>query len=190
LNVTLETRLWLVRHAPVMGVHGVLHDLEALADIGDEAALSRLRAQLPDEHSAVTSAAHRAQETALALGLGPRVEPAFNEQNFGEWTGRSHDELRRAFDAAYDDFWRAPASNRPPGGESFVEQIARVRGAIDALPAGDVIVVAHGGTIRAALAIALDIAAEAALGFVIDPWSLTRLDRLQQAWRVVWVNRL
>jgi alpha-ribazole phosphatase len=173
-----------------MGVHGVLHDLQAAADISDVAALTRLRAQLPDGHSAVTSAARRAQETALALGLEARVEPAFNEQDFGDWTGRCHDELRRALNAAYDDFWRAPASNRPPGGESFVEQIARVRVAVDALPAGDVIIVAHGGTIRAALAIALDIAAESALGFVINPWSLTRLDRLDRTWRVVWVNRL
>ena len=78
--MTLETRLWLVRHAPVMGVHGVLHDLQAPADIGDDAALSRLRAQLPGGHSAVTSAARRAQETALALGLRPRVEPALNER--------------------------------------------------------------------------------------------------------------
>jgi hypothetical protein len=46
----------------------------------------------------------------------------------------------------------ANRSTRPPGGESFVEQIARVRGGIEALPAGDVIIVAHAGTIRAALA--------------------------------------
>ena len=188
--MTLQTRLWLIRHAPVSGPPGMLHDLEAPADICDIAALSRLRAQLPADRSAITSSARRAQETARALGLEPRVEPAFNEQDFGEWTGRTHDELRRALGAAYDDFWHAPASNRPPGGETFVEQIARVRGAIDALPAGDVIVVAHGGTIRAALAIALDIAAEAALAFVIDPWLLTRLDRLDGGWRIVAVNRV
>jgi alpha-ribazole phosphatase len=168
----------------------MLHRLEAVADISDVTALSRLRAQLPADRSALTSSARRTQQTARALSLEPRVEPAFNEQDFGEWTGRTHDELRRAFGGAYDDFWRAPASNRPPGGETFVEQIVRVRGAIDALPAGDVIVVAHGGTIRAALAIALDLAAEAALAFVIDPWSLTRLDRLDGGWRIVAVNRV
>jgi alpha-ribazole phosphatase len=188
--VALQTHLWFVRHAPVSGPPGVLHDLRAPADISDTGALSRLRTQLPADHSAVTSSARRTQQTARALGLEPRVEPAFNEQDFGEWTGRTHDELRRAFGAAYDDFWRAPASNRPPGGETFVEQIARVRAAIDALPAGDVIVVAHGGTIRAALAIALDLAAEAALAFAIDPWSLTRLDRLERGWRIVAVNRV
>jgi alpha-ribazole phosphatase len=187
--VALQTRLWLIRHAPVSGPHGMLHDLRAPADIGDVAALSRLRTQLPAGRSAITSSARRTQDTARALGLAPRVEPAFNEQDFGEWTGRTHDELRRRFGAAYDDFWRAPASNRPPGGETFVEQIVRVHSAIDALPAGDVIVVAHGGTIRAALAIALGLVAEAALAFVIAPWSLTRLDRLDAGWRIVAVNR-
>jgi len=188
--VALETHLWLVRHAPVSGPPGLLHDLQAAADVSDVAALSRLRANLPANRSAITSSARRTQETAHALGLEPRVEPAFNEQDFGEWTGRTHDEFRRAFGAGYDDFWRAPATSRPPGGETFVEQIARVRGAIDALPAGDVVMVAHAGTVRAALAVALGISAETALAFVIDPWSLTRLDRLDGGWRIVAVNRL
>jgi alpha-ribazole phosphatase len=186
----METRFWLIRHAPVSGPPGMLHDLGAPADVSDLATLSRLKAQLPATHVATTSQARRAQDTARALGLEPRVEPAFNEQDFGQWTGRTHDEIRRAFGAAYDDFWRAPASRRPPGGESFAEQIARVRIAIETLPTGDVVVVAHGGTIRAALAIALEISAEAALSFVIDPWSLTRLDRLDQGWRIVAVNRV
>ena len=59
-----------------------------------------------------------------------------------------------------------------------------------ALPAGDVIVVAHAGTIRAALAVALEIPPDKALGFVIDPLSLTRLDRLDNGWRVVAINRI
>lgn len=188
--MALQTHLWLVRHAPVSGPPSLLHDLQAPADVSDIAVLSRLRAQLPAISSAITSSAQRTRETARALGLEPRAEPAFNEQDFGEWTGRTHDELRCAFGTAYDDFWRAPASSRPPGGETFVEQIARVRGAIDALPAGDVVVVAHGGTIRAALAVALGMSAETALAFVIDTWSLTRLDRLDGGWRIVAVNRV
>jgi alpha-ribazole phosphatase len=49
--------------------------------------------------------------------------------------------------------------------------------------------VVHSGTIRAALGIALGIEPEAALRFVIDPLSLTRIDRLDGAWRVVCVNQ-
>jgi alpha-ribazole phosphatase len=183
-----ETRLWLIRHAPVAGPRGLLHGLDAPADVSDAPALSRLKAELPTSHAALSSAARRAQETALALGLQARAEPAFNEQDFGHWAGRSHDEIRRDFGAAYDAFWAAPASKRPPGGESFVDQIARSRTAIDTLPGGDVIIVAHAGTVRAALAIALDLSAEQALRFLVDPWSLTRIDRLDDAWRVVAVN--
>ncbi|MCC8960637.1 histidine phosphatase family protein, partial [Bradyrhizobium sp. Pear77] len=75
-----------------------------------------------------------------------------------------------------------------PGGESFADQIARARAGLARLPAGDVVLVVHSGTIRAILAIALDLAPELALRFVIDPLSLTRIDRLQGAWRVVAVN--
>jgi alpha-ribazole phosphatase len=64
-----------------------------------------------------------------------------------------------------------------------------VRGGIEAPAGGRVIIVAHAGTIRAALALALELPPERALRFVIDPPSLTRLDRLDNAWRVVAVNR-
>jgi broad specificity phosphatase PhoE len=70
-----------------------------------------------------------------------------------------------------------------------IRTASEVRGGIEALPAGDVIIVAHAGTIRAALALALELPPERALRFVIDPRSLTRLDRLDNAWRVVAVNR-
>jgi len=49
--------------------------------------------------------------------------------------------------------------------------------------------VVHSGTVRAALAIALDLSAEAALRFAIDPLSLTRIDKVAGGWRVVGVNR-
>jgi alpha-ribazole phosphatase len=47
----------------------------------------------------------------------------------------------------------------------------------------------HSGTIRAALAVALEIAPDRALRFAIDPLSLTRIDRLTNGWRIVGVNR-
>ena len=79
------------------------------------------------------------------------------------------------------EFWKSPASNRPPGGESFVDQIDRARAGLARLPAGDAVLVVHSGTIRAVLAIALDLAPDSALRFVIDPLSLTRIDRLAAA---------
>jgi alpha-ribazole phosphatase len=103
-------------------------------------------------------------------------------------TGRRHDDLVAELGTAYHEFWKSPASSRPPGGESFVDQIDRARAGLALLPAGDAVLVVHSGTIRAMLAIALDLALDSALRFVIDPLSLTRIDRLAGGWRVVAVN--
>jgi alpha-ribazole phosphatase len=188
--MTVETRLWLIRHAPVDGPRGVIHAPEAPADLGNTRRLAALRAALPAGGVAYCSPARRTVDTALALGLEAIRETAFREQGFGAWTGRRHEEIARELGpAAYDEFWRSPASNRAPGGESFVDQIARVAAGLAALPGGDVILVVHSGTIRAALALALDLAPESALRFVVDPLSLTRIDRLDRAWRVGAVNR-
>jgi alpha-ribazole phosphatase len=184
-----ESRLWLIRHAPVAGPQGVMYGVDAPADVSDQAALAALRVRLPDAAICVASPSIRTLETAAALGLHPTAEPKFSEQDFGQWTGWRHDDLAREFGAAYRDFWSAPASSRPPGGENFVEQIARVRAGFAKLPVGDVIMVVHSGTVRAALAIALDLSSEAALRFTIDPLSLTRIDRVAGGWRVVGVNR-
>jgi broad specificity phosphatase PhoE len=58
----------------------------------------------------------------------------------------------------------------------------------------DIVAVTHGGTIRAALALALGLMPGGALGFSVDNLSLTRLDHIAGpdgagAWRVVGVNQ-
>jgi alpha-ribazole phosphatase len=184
-----ETNLWLIRHAAVDGPRGVIHGPDAPADTSDAAAFAALKAKLPPNALAVCSPARRTWETAIALGLDPVKEPAFREQDFGAWTGRRHNDLVAELGDAYRKFWQSPASNHPPGGESFVDQIFRATEGFAALPAGDVILVVHSGTIRAALAIALDLNPDGALRFVIDPLSLTRIDRLDKSWRVVAVNQ-
>jgi alpha-ribazole phosphatase len=186
--MTGDNRLWLIRHAPVAGPKGVIHAIDAPADISDSAALAALRAKLPDAAAAFASPSVRTLATAAALGLRPVVEPDFSEQDFGDWTGRRHDDLARESGEPYHAFWRAPGSSRPPGGESFADQIIRVRDGFARLPAGEVILVVHSGTIRAALAIALALQPEQALRFTIDPLSLTRIDHIAGGWRVVGVN--
>src|SRR5262245_32850542 len=183
------TNLWLIRHAPVDGPRGVIHAPDAPADLSDAATIAALKTKLPAAAHAVCSPARRTCETARALGLDAAEDAAFREQDFGNWTGRRHNDLTAALGEAYREFWKQPSSNRPPGGESFVDQIARARAGLASLPAGDVVLVVHSGTIRAVLAIALELAPDSALRFVIDPLSLTRIDRLANGWRVVAVNQ-
>src|SRR5258708_19819266 len=76
--------------------------------------------------------------------------------------------------------WFADIDEPAPGGESFMDLYNRVRGAIERInveQAGkDVIAVAHGGTIKAAVALALGNQPEKGLAFDIDNYSFTHPD--------------
>ena len=94
-------------------------------------------------------------------------------------------------------YWFAPIDDPAPGGESFMDLYNRVKGAIDRINAahtgGDVVVVAHGGTIKAALGVALGNQPERGLAFTIDNVSVTRLDHYaspgQGSWRLPMLNQ-
>jgi alpha-ribazole phosphatase len=184
-----ESFLWLVRHAAVDGLEGTIHSSDAPADLRDRDHFQALRKALPANAACYASPARRTIETAQALGLDPVPIMEFAEQDFGDWTGRRHDDLEAGGDEGYAQFWENPALSRPPRGESFQDQVARVRKGLSKIAPGSAILVIHSGTIRAALCIALDIAPESALRFVIEPLSITRIDRLRQGWRVLSVNQ-
>jgi alpha-ribazole phosphatase len=184
-----ESFLWLVRHAAVDGFAGTIHPADAPADLTDHARLDAVRRHLPRQAACHASPARRTIETARALRLDPVPVAEFAEQDFGEWTGRRHDDLAAGCDEHYARFWDDPAGSRPPGGESFEDQVKRVRQGLLKLAPGVATLVVHSGTIRAALCIALDIAPAAALRFVIEPLSITRIEQVRNGWRVVSVNQ-
>ena len=107
-----ETFLWLIRHAPVDGVKGTIHAADAPADLGDRVQLEALRQRLPPDAASFASPARRTVETARALGLEPALVPELSEQDFGDWTGRRHDELAATGGETYAQFWSDPAHGR------------------------------------------------------------------------------
>lgn len=90
------------------------------------------------------------REAGSAVPDSVRVDPRWQELDFGEWEGRPWSTLPRD---ALDAWSRDVAGYTMPGGESFLDLIARVRDALAMLDAPHVIV-AHAGTIRAALHLA------------------------------------
>ncbi len=184
-----EISLWFVRHAVVDGIAGTIHRSEAPADLRDRAQLEALRQHLPQDAVSYASPSQRTTDTARALRLDPILVPEFREQDFGDWTGQRHDDIAAAGGKSYARFWNNPARSRPPGGESFEDQIVRVRLGLRQVGTGSAVLVVHSGSIRAALCIALDLASHAALRFVVHPLSVTQIDRLSDSWRVVSVNQ-
>lgn len=203
-TIAQVTRWWWVRHAPVTSHDGRIYGQgDVPANVSDRAAFAALARLLPTGAIWVTSHLRRTQETAQAVADAGHwvptliIEPDLAEQDFGAWQGLRWSELPQVRGGAAHSFWVAPAHQTPPGGESFLDVIARVGRAIARLGTAhvgrDLIVVGHGGSIRAALALALEIPPERALAFTIDNLSLTRIDHFssasgEPAWRVGAVN--
>ncbi len=110
----------------------------------------------------VTSDLARARETAeivgRALGLAaPGLDPALRERAFGQFEGLTRQECEEKFSVQWQDYREDP-TRMPPGGEPHVQVIARmvvaVRRAALALVDGQapVLLVSHGGSIRALMA--------------------------------------
>jgi alpha-ribazole phosphatase len=200
----MTTRWWWLRHAPVTGLEGVIYGQQDVpCNVGEKAAFCSLAEALPDDAVWVASPLSRTKDTAQALfdELGTKydlvIEPDLMEQNFGLWQGLKWDDFKESDDPQYRDFWKDAALNRPPEGESFSDVIKRVTSLTKKLnekfKGRDIIAVAHGGSIRAALALALEISPLRALSIKIDPLSLTRIDHMSEdkfsGVRVAGVNR-
>ena len=208
LNDSDDVRWWWVRHAPVVDHAGKLYgQRDVPCDVSDSRAFAALSVALPPDAVWVTSHLSRARDTAAAIISASRAVPArltedpdFAEQSFGDWAGLSWEEIAAQDPALHARFWNDPVGLPPPGGESFSAVIARVASAIERMSAahrGDIVAVAHGGVIRAALALALALEPTRAMAVRVDNLSLTRLDLVAGgtlrgkggAWRVVGVNR-
>jgi broad specificity phosphatase PhoE len=199
----VTTRWWWVRHAPVRSDGGNIYgqkDIEC--DTGDREVFEAVAKILPRQAVWYASSLRRTHQTAEAIWAAGFPKPAdmakevaFAEQHLGRWQGMN----RAAFLASrpVGSHWFADINERAPDGESFMELYTRVCRAIvriNAAEAGkDVIAVGHGGTIKAAVGLALGGQPERGLAFDIDNCSVTRLDHIASAdtslWRLPMVNQ-
>ena len=204
-TTTTVTRWWWVRHAPVTDHGGRLYGRTNVpANTSERPRFEGLARALPQGAVWLTSNLLRTHQTADAIAEAGHavperaIEADLDEQDFGNWHGLTWSEVasERGSGLAHK-YWVAPAHITPPEGESFVQVVERVTAAVERRTtqhAGqDIVAVAHGGSIRAALALALGLDAERALAFSIDNLSITRIDRVDgpargQAWRVAAVN--
>ena len=192
----VTTRWWWVRHAPVRNDGGNIYGQTDIAcDTSDVEVFEAVAKILPRDAVWVSSNLMRTHQTAAAIWAAGYPKPAdmpweaaFAEQHLGQWQGMN----RKAFVASrpVGSHWFADINEPAPGGESFMDLYNRVSAAIariNAEVAGrDVIAVGHGGTIKAAVGLALDGQPDKGLAFDIDNCSVTRLDHFAAPERTVW----
>jgi alpha-ribazole phosphatase len=200
------TRFWLIRHAIVdensraflYGVMDVpLCETSLVAQAPLYAGLARRLPRPAVWRITPLSRTRRTAEAIFTAGY-PRQElveePDLIEQSLGEWQGLPHADLPERLTLPPHAFWPLAGYEHPPGGETMAQVIRRAGAAMERLateyPDEDVVVVSHGGTIRAVVAHALNIGPDNALHLSIHNLSLTRLDRYPDGWRVVCVNEL
>jgi broad specificity phosphatase PhoE len=201
-----ETRFWLIRHALVEEnsramLYGIMDVPLCETTLLEQAPMYRaLAARLPRPAAWKVTPLSRTRRTAQAIFAAgyppaePQVEPDLIEQSLGEWQGLPHAELPARLTRPKHAFWPLAGDERPPGGESVIEVIARVGAALERLaaqhPGEDVVIVSHGGAIRGAVAHCLHIGADSALHLSVQNLSLTRLTRSAEGWQVNCVNEL
>ena len=200
------TSFWLIRHAIVEEnaramLYGTMDVELCEASLIDQAPMYKaLARRLPHPARWSVTPLARTRRTAEAIFAAgyPRAplatEPALIEQSLGEWQGLPHAALPERLTLPPHPFWPHAALEHPPGGETLTHVIARVGAALERLAAAhegeDLVIVAHGGAIRAAIAHALRIGPDTVLQISVQNLSLTRLERHPDAWRVVCVNEL
>ncbi len=116
----------------------------------------------------VSSDLVRARATAQVLadlvGVAVDEDAALRETDGGDWQGRSRAEIISRDEALFLA-WVAGHDVRPPGGEARSEVVTRVIGAVASHvahlpPGGTLVVVSHGGAIRAGIGGLLGLAPE------------------------------
>lgn len=202
----MSTNLWLIRHAIVAEneratLYGV-RDVQLCPDslVAQVPMYQALAARLPRPAAWACTPLSRTRRTAEAIFAAGypaqplTVEPDLIEQNLGDFQGLPHSAVPPLLSAPAHPFWPLAGTEQPPNGESMADVLVRVGPALDRIVrrhAGqDVVIVSHGGAIRAAVAHAMAIDADRALHLSIYNLSLTQLERLEEGWRVISVNEL
>lgn len=165
--------LSLVRHTPPVVAPGICYgrlEVELAADFARDAQIIKDLLQAAD--TIVYSPAARTRR--LAYFLAREFECECNEDarllemDFGAWEGRAWNDIP----CAELEAWSADVLHyTPPAGESAAQMLQRVQQVLDevlAMPQRHIVLVAHGGTLRAILSLLARIELQQTLRWQIE----------------------
>lgn len=187
-------KITLVRHTSLQVAAGICYgqsDIDVSANFFDER--DQLVRKLAETNfdTIYASPLQRCSKLALALNLGNHIhDERLKELHFGDWEMQAWDDLPREY---FDEWAQNYAHMAPPNGETFSQLQQR---GIDFLTEmmnkhqhQHLLVVTHGGMIRALIAHVLNMPLKGLFRFEVDYASVTQLDFSGHIPKVVYVNR-
>ncbi len=193
----MTINFWWVRHAPTHAKTFIGHT-DIPADLSDTGALERLDQYLPKTAEILSSDLLRSVTTADAIANSRTRRPhsaALREMDFGDWEGGDFAKTAAKYPELSKEFWENPGNISPPDGESWNVFSSRVHKEINRIvahsPPKDIIIVAHFGTILAALQKASGMPSSSVFSFKIGNLSVTKISYLgdENSWAVQYVNQ-
>lgn len=187
-------RLTLVRHTSLQIPPGVCYgqtDVDVAASFMQEASLTKHKLNGGQFDAVFSSPLQRCVKLSQVLATESVVhDERLKELHFGDWEMRAWDDIPRD---VFDHWAQNYAELAPPNGETFgqLQQrgIAFTEDVLQKHPQGHVLVVTHGGMIRAILAHVLNMQLKGLFRFNIDYGSVTQLDFCGTVPKIEYVNR-
>ena len=103
----------------------------------------------------------------------------FTEINFGDWDGKSIEQIETHNKSALRDFWNDPVNNTPPNAESLSDFKQRIIQAWERLIAEykdkNILLITHGGVIKMIIAHILSVPMDKLLSIEVPLASITRI---------------
>ena len=191
-------RVVLVRHATAEGQGRFLGQRDASLSVRGRRELPRLVTKLAryDIEAVYCSDLRRARSTARAIAraaqLAIEIRLGLREMHFGQWEGRSWQEIARTTPRAARSWLKHFPKHRAPGGEAFSVFKRRALRELNHIVSTNrgrcVVVVSHAGVTRIALARALGISDRHLFRLAQDPCAINVIDYFRDGVVVSCVN--
>ncbi|NLW08134.1 MAG: alpha-ribazole phosphatase [Clostridia bacterium] len=182
------TRVYLVRHGETewnnLGRYQGHSDIALSSRGRRQAELLSQRFEKVHLDAAYASDLKRARETAITIvaphNLEVKLEAGLREINFGAWEGLSYQEIIAAFPQEWEEWRYDPANRAVPGGESFQQVKERALAVFNKIVAKEkgrnILLVAHGGCLRALICSILGLDLSAVWRFRLDNTGVSVVD--------------
>ncbi|MCW3491489.1 histidine phosphatase family protein [Dethiobacter alkaliphilus] len=169
----------------------------ALSDVGVAQSVALARGFKWQIDKVFTSPLDRAVSFAEPLAarrkMTPEIIPELREMSFGRWEGLRYADMDDEMKKGFEEWCVDPVNVCPPEGEAAADMGDRVRAAVDKISQtlGEdetAAVVTHGGLIRVAVTLLMELPPVTAARMQIETGSLTVLEYVAGYWRLVKLN--